>query len=51
MHQLLNLGPNLRVLQVLLQSGWVVLGLLQDSLHNGVLQDTDDLEEMLACVD
>jgi hypothetical protein len=36
-YQLLNLGTDARVLQVLLQSRWVVLGLLEDGLHNGVL--------------
>lgn len=43
MHQLLDLGSDLRVLQVLLQRRRIFLGLLQDGLHNGVLQDTDNL--------
>jgi hypothetical protein len=42
-HQLLDLGADARVAQVLLQGGWVVLGLLEDALHDGVLQDACDL--------
>jgi hypothetical protein len=44
-HQLLDLGPDARVLEVLLQRGGVVLGLLQDALHDGVLDDAGNLEE------
>ena len=42
-YQLLNLGPNTWILHVLLQSRRVALGLLQDGLHDWVLQDTHDL--------
>jgi hypothetical protein len=42
--QLLDLGPDIRVLQVLLQSSGVVLGLLEDGLHDGVLQNADNLD-------
>ena len=31
-----------------LKSGWVTLGLLEDALHDGVLHDVDDLDNMLA---
>ena len=36
-HQLLDLGSNAGVLQVLLQSRGVVLGLLENGLHDGIL--------------
>jgi len=42
-HQLLNLGADAGVLEMLLQRCGVVLGLLEDGLHDGVLEDADDL--------
>lgn len=42
-HQLLDLHPHLRVLHVLLQGGGIALGLLENALHNGVLEDRHDL--------
>lgn len=42
-HQLLDLHPHLGVLHVLLQSGRVALGLLQNALHDRVLEDGHDL--------
>ena len=42
-HQFLNLGADAGVLEMLLQRRGVVLGLLKDSLHDGVLEDANDL--------
>lgn len=42
-HQLLHTDPHLRVLHVLLQSRRVALRLLQNALHDGVLEDRHDL--------
>lgn len=50
-HELLYLGANVCVLEMLLQRSRVVLGLLQDALHNGVLQDGDDLAKLAWCDD
>lgn len=43
MDKLLNLGANARVLEVLLQGCGIVLGLLQDALHDRILKNADDL--------
>jgi len=43
MDKLLDLGANAGVLEVFLQGSGVVLGLLQNALHDGVLKDADDL--------
>lgn len=43
-HEFLHLGPDVCVLEMLLQGGGVVLGLLEDALHDGVLKDGDDLD-------
>ena len=42
-HQLLDLGSDAGVLEMLLQSRGVVLGLLEDGLHDGVLENADNL--------
>lgn len=36
--------PDRRVLRVILEGGRVALGLLEDALHDGILQDADDLK-------
>jgi hypothetical protein len=46
MHQLLHLRPDGRVLEMFLQRSRVVLCLLEDALHDGVLQDACDLPNM-----
>jgi hypothetical protein len=33
---------------MLLQRGWVVLGLLENALHDWILEDAHDLHEQLA---
>lgn len=43
MDKLLNLGANARIFEVLLQGCRVVLGLLENALHDGILEDADDL--------
>ena len=43
-HQLLDLGSDAGVLEMLLQGRGVVLGLLEDGLHDRVLEDADDLK-------
>ena len=47
-HQLLDLHPHLRVLHVFLQRGGITLRLLEDALHNGVLENGHDLDKILA---
>lgn len=42
-HEFLDLQPDVGVLHVLLQRGRVVLGLLEDALHDRVLEDGHDL--------
>jgi hypothetical protein len=43
-NELLDLRSDLRIPHVLIESFGVALSLLQDALHNGVLQDGQDLE-------
>jgi len=43
-NQLLHTRPDLRISHVLVQRLRVALGLLQDALHDRVLQDLQDLE-------
>lgn len=43
-HQLLDLDAHRGVLHVLLQSGGVALGLVEDALHDGVVEDGHDLD-------
>ena len=50
MHEFLDLGPDARVSEMLLQSRGVVLGLLQDALHDRVLEDADDLALLLVMI-
>ena len=50
MDKLLNLRADARVLEMLLQRRRVVLGLLQNALHDGVLEDADDLMIMSVVV-
>jgi hypothetical protein len=44
--QLLNLRSNARVLHVFLKRSWVVLRLLEDTLHDRILHDAQDLESI-----
>ena len=41
--QLLDSCPDGGVLHVVLQRGWVAFGLLENALHDGILEDTEYL--------
>lgn len=45
-NQLLDLGADARVLHVLTEGGGVRLGLLQDGLHDRILHDAHDLQDV-----
>lgn len=49
MDKLLDLRADAGVLEMFLQRGGVVLGLLQNALHDGVLKDGGDLVAVLVC--
>jgi hypothetical protein len=48
--KLLHLDADIWVLEMLLERGWVLLGLLEDAIHDWVLQDADDLSGGLVIV-
>lgn len=43
MYQLLYLLTDVGVLEMFLESSWILLGLLEDTVHYRILQDADDL--------
>jgi hypothetical protein len=46
-NQLLYRATNLRILHVFLQGGRIILGLLEDALHDWVRENLDNLMERL----